>query len=63
LCNIGFFAQLLPQQSYELRMNESSNLLPIESPDKKCDEVQYVIELLTSEACKYKALNATFMSK
>jgi hypothetical protein len=63
LCNIGFFAQLPPQQSYELRMNESSNLLPIESPDKKCDEVQYVIELLTSEACKYKALNATFMSK
>ena len=44
-------------------MNESTDMLPIENPDRKCDEVKYFIDLLTKEACKYKAVNATLMSR
>jgi hypothetical protein len=32
-------------------------------PEKKCDEVKYVIDLLTIEACKVKAINASLLSR
>ncbi len=36
--------------------------MPIENPEKKCDEVQYIIDKLTEEVCKLKAVNVNMVS-